>query len=46
MADEGHFFTFLKSEVEVLEELSVSGSVLEGDISELDVALDSRLEHF
>jgi hypothetical protein len=46
VADEGHFLTFLESEVKVFEELSVSGGVLEGDISEIDVALDSRLEHF
>ncbi len=46
MTDEGHFLAFAEGQVEVLEELGVSGGVLEGDVSEFDVALDAGFEEF
>ncbi len=46
MTDKGYFLAFGESQVEVLEELDVSGGVLERDVSEFDLTLDAGFEEF
>ena len=46
MTDERHFLAFAEGQVEVLEEFGVSGGILEGNVSEFDVALNAGFEEF